>query len=241
MDFLVSADGIRRPHFIKHQIMKTQQRYIRIGILIAAILTLIVIGSGAYFVMHQNSRSAAFSEEIFDDSQTPSTTSDHAQPIVQPSVAASTSSPAIHLKTYTNAKFGYSIQYPDGWIVDPEQAIIDTVNKIPSVVEIHTADNNKRLSILINEREWLLKHSTSFKQPIAIGEAQHTAYMFPRGHECGMADHETIDCSFFVVPIFYNGMWYELHAMGGAQTVTNEWRSIVSSFRFTTALPTYDD
>lgn len=221
--------------------MKTRQRFTRVGILIATILILAIIGSGAYFVMHQNSRSATSSEESLGDSQTPSTTSNQILPIEQQSAATSTSSPAIHLKTYTNAKFGYSIQYPDGWIVDPEEAIIDSVNKIPSVVDIHTADNNKRLAIVVSEKERLLKYSAIFKQPIAIGETPQTAYMFPRGHECHMADPERIDCSFFIVPIFYNGMWYELHAIGGAQTITNEWSSIVSSFRFTTALPTYDD
>lgn len=221
--------------------MKAQRRFIRIGILIAAVLALTIIGSGTYFVMHQNSLSTISSEESLSESQTPSRTDDQATQIEQSSIAASTSSPTIHLKTYTNAKFGYSIQYPNGWIVDPEQATIDTVNKILSAVDIHTPDNTKRLIIVVNEREWLLKHGTDFKQTIPIARTHQTAYIFPEGHECRMADPERIDCSFFVVPIFYNDMWYELHAIGDAQTVTNEWRDILSSFRFTTSLPTYDD
>lgn len=133
---------------------------------------------------------------------------------------------------YTNTKFGYSIKYPSSWTLEPEQKIVDRVNKIHSLVMVHDSDRTHVLQILVNENEWMLKHEAPTSTQVSINGSTQTAYIFPRGYECAMGNPDDPDCSFFVVPIYHNGLWYEIHASGDATIVNEMYSDILSSFRF---------
>src|SRR5882672_5770087 len=58
--------------------MKTQRGFVSAAFLIAIVLGLIVVGGGAYYVMHQQSPSPTLSDNTLDNSQTLPTTNTQA-------------------------------------------------------------------------------------------------------------------------------------------------------------------
>ena len=220
--------------------MQNQRGFIGVGLLIAIVLGLVVVGSGAYFVMQQNAPSQTATDiENFDNLPQLPTNNYQNQPTKNTPTTGSgpANLPTASLKTYANSKFGYSVQYPSSWVVGPDKPIVDAVNKIRSAVTLYPTDESRHLSILVNEKEWLIKMETLFTQEVTVAGAKYTAYIFPEGYECHMADPDRKDCSFFVVPIFRDGVWYELHAQGDARAITSEWSKILSSFKFTNVSP----
>ena len=137
------------------------------------------------------------------------------------------------VQKYENVRYGYSFEYPNDWVIEPERQIVDEVNQILSEVTIHDSTNTHKVSVLVNKKEWLLKHETLFTASTTVNGSIHTAYLFPEGYECRMADPEAEDCSFFMVPIFNNGVWHQLYASGEAQTVSPLYQDIFSSFAIT--------
>jgi hypothetical protein len=83
---------------------------------------------------------------------------------------------------------------------------------------------------MVNENEWMLKMEALTKENLTIDGTQQIAYIFPKGYEYG---GQKGDCSFFVIPIRHGDVWYELHGVGDAKTVTDTYKEILSSFRFT--------
>lgn len=140
----------------------------------------------------------------------------------------------IEWKTYTNKQFGYSVRYPSGWIVEPDKPIMDNVNRLRSSVAIHAPDNSQGISITVNEKKSMLPYEALFTQEITINGTKQTAYIFPSGYE--FCDALKDDCSFFIVPIYRDGVWYELHARGNARTINEQWKDILSSFKFADGL-----
>ncbi len=197
--------------------MQGRRGFIGVGVLIAVLAGLAIFGGGAYYIVNKQPALQTVSDDFNLENDAPISDTQ---------------------KSYTNTAFGYSIQYPRDWIIEPERAILDSVNRIRSEVSIRSGDDRMRLLILVNEKEWLLKREAPFKEQIAVSGSPQTAYIFPEGYECRMADPNRIDCSFFVVAIFRNGVWYQLHAIGQAGAVTPAWREILGSFTFTSAVVT---
>lgn len=194
--------------------MQNQYGFIDVKILIAILIGLVVLGSGAYYVMYQQpSAQMAVNNKPIE-------------------TVTSTDSVSRHLKTYTNAKWGYSIKYPTDWSVGKEEIILDSTNKIPSAVTLSSSDKKQHITILLNQNEWGLKYEAPKTQQITVAGEQQTAYLFPGGYECHMADPGAEDCSFFVVPLYRDGVWYELRATGKAETVTDFYQQIFSTFTF---------
>ena len=214
--------------------MPNQRGFAGVGVLIAIVLGLVVLGGGAYYVVQQQAPSQTASENFDTVQQLPTTNNQGQQPVnnkpaenVVPSNTAS-----VQLKTYINTKWGYSIKYPVDWSVGKEEIILDSINKIPSAVTLSSSDKKQHITILLNQKEWGLKYEAPKTQKITVVGAQQTAYLFPGGYECHMADPVTEDCSFFVVTLYRDGMWYELRAAGKAETVTNFYQQIFSTFTF---------
>jgi hypothetical protein len=131
---------------------------------------------------------------------------------------------------YTNQTHGYTMNYPKNWLVEPETQELRKPNKLLSIVGMASPDKTKKVSVIINENEWMLRMEAPTKENITIDGTEQVAYIFPRGYECG---GQKGDCSFFVIPIRHGNVWYELHGIGDAKSVTNTYKDIFSSFKFT--------
>lgn len=133
-------------------------------------------------------------------------------------------------KTYTNKKFGYSIRYPGGWIVESDMPIMDSVNKIRSSVAIHAPDNSLGISVTVNDKKSMIPYESLSTEKIIIDSVERTAYIFPNGYE--FCDTHKDDCSFFIIPIYRDEVWYEIHARGNARVISEQWKDILASFVF---------
>ena len=78
--------------------MNTQKGFISIGILLAIILGVVVIGGGAYYIGHQSAAPQAPVNTALDETAKPN-------------------SEANSTKVYRNAKYGFEVTYPNGWEV----------------------------------------------------------------------------------------------------------------------------
>ncbi len=136
-------------------------------------------------------------------------------------------------KTYTNERFHYSFSYPDAWALEPEQNIIDTNNAILSIVSVYelASTSPHRFGVTVNQVERTIKNHASTTEPMVIGGVQATAYFFPDGYGCTPSEQDP-DCSFFLIPIKRNGVWYEITAANSAKTL-DYYRPILASFQFT--------
>jgi hypothetical protein len=188
--------------------MKTSHKGF-IAPLLLALIVIMLIGGGVY--VYQQNKQANQPTTAISTTQTPN-------------------SQTADWKTYTNTKYGYSLQYPNDWEVDSERQIIDETNKILSLVKIHDATDRHVAQIIVNQNEWMLKYSTSQVAKIIVNNTPQTAYVFPNGYECYGAEPGD-DCSFFVIPILSNGVWYELHANGDAKTITQLYKDIFLTFK----------
>lgn len=136
------------------------------------------------------------------------------------------------MSTYTNTAYGYSFQFPKDWVLEPHRSVVDSTNKLRSIIEVHNKKNTSVVRVIVNEDEKLLKHSALKTQKVTIAGKEYVAYLFPQGYECGMASPGAKDCSFFVIPIYRNGVWYEIYGAGNAKTVTKAYKDILSTFVF---------
>lgn len=148
------------------------------------------------------------------------------------SLTGSTTNETASWKIYENSRFGYSIRYPDSWVAEPEERIMDQTNKIESIIKLHDQENAHTVQITVNQKEAQLKYSAPQRYPITVLGSTQAAYAFPEGYECLMADPERRDCSFFIVPLYHSGLWYELLAKGDARTITTLYEDILSTFAF---------
>src|SRR3989344_1967779 len=116
--------------------MRLQRGFIGLPILLTIVLGLVVIGGGMYFIVQQNSPSKTVTD-LGNLNTLPTTNNQIQQPAGNtPTNADPADSSSLPLKTYTNAKWGYSIKYPTDWSVGKEEIILDSVNKIPSTVAL---------------------------------------------------------------------------------------------------------
>lgn len=213
--------------------MQSNRGVIGVEVLIAIFVGLLMLGGGTYVVMQSQTPLPATSENspgIFPNAKDQNQQPTNNGPVVND--ALTINPPPTQLKTYTNSKQGYSIQYPADWTVEKERIILDAVNKIPSVVTLISHDKKQNITILLNQKESQMKNESLNTQRITVAGAQQTAYLFPEGYECHMADPGREDCSFFLVPIYRNGMWYELKASGKAESITDFYQKILSTFTF---------
>lgn len=131
------------------------------------------------------------------------------------------------IKTYTHTKYHYSFSYPSSWVMEKEGFVADI---IPSILSVHEdkAEEPMRFSVTINSSERNIKNSAARTEQVMVAGQSRTAYIFPDGYEC----QGDPDCSFILVPILRNGLWYEITAANNAKTLT-AYREILTSFRFT--------
>ncbi len=150
-----------------------------------------------------------------------------------PATPPSATAPATNIKTYTNAAFGYSFSYPSTWALEPETSMVDAQNDIPSIVNVHDTKlfSPQRFSVTINRKERTIKNQTSKTETVTVGGQAATAYMFPDGLDCKPTKTDP-DCSFFIIPIQRNGVWYEINVANEAATL-DAYRAILASFKFT--------
>lgn len=134
---------------------------------------------------------------------------------------------------YANEEFGYSFAYPQGWLAEPEGAMEDLINQIPSMVSVYepASTSPMRFSVTINRNERTIKNEAPGNEEVVVGGMAAKAYLFPDGYECAPTPEDP-DCSFFLIPIFRNGVWYELTGANKAST-TEAYKDILASFRFT--------
>lgn len=132
-------------------------------------------------------------------------------------------------KTYSNAKYGYSIRYPSNWLVGDVAA--PTAAATDEVFAAHTAsgDMSFRVEVMKNEPQGLDNAPT--QTTVTVAGVTRMAYVYPAGRtQCPGGGLE--DCSVFIVPIYQNGNWYVLTADGYARTVTGVQADILKSFSF---------
>jgi hypothetical protein len=156
------------------------------------------------------------------------------RPASAPVVQDTTQTTVAQTKTYTNSRYGYTLQYPSDWIVEPEKQIVDGTNKIYSYVKIHDPTDSKSIDIQVDAKEWMLKYEALQQDKIIIDGTDETAYIFPSGYE-SCEEESPKACSFFEIPIKRGNTWYDLGAKGDAQTVSDFYRNIFSTFHFSHA------
>jgi len=133
-------------------------------------------------------------------------------------------------KTYKNEEYGFEFKYPQDWKIKSEKSVIDSVNKIPLLIYITDESVQHTVYIEVNEKEWLLKNEALKKESVTIDTISSSVYIFPNGYECYNAKPE--DCSFFKIPIQYNGLWYNLGATKNARSYSGIYKDIFSTFKF---------
>ena len=104
--------------------MQNQRGFVGIGVLIAILVGLTVLGGRAYYAVHQQSASQATKENYPNlstqqETQTQNTNSP-AEPSATKTPAAkpTTPTPPISNKSYTNTKYGFNIQYPADLVLE---------------------------------------------------------------------------------------------------------------------------
>lgn len=101
--------------------MKNQRGFLSVGILIAIVLGLIVVGGGAYYVMYvmqQNSPSQTVSENFDDLQQLPTNNQPQTQPTTNTPTQTQTSVPNTTLATFSDARVSYTFKYPNKYRAD---------------------------------------------------------------------------------------------------------------------------
>lgn len=137
-----------------------------------------------------------------------------------------------NLQIYVNYNFGYRIEYPLNWTIDSEKRIMDDVNKIESLVKIYDTSHEHGVIITVNQKDSILKNEAPATEKVIIDGVPQVAYLFPEGYECHMRNPNQKDCSFFIIPINHNGLWYEIKIIGEAKNVSEAHKKILSTFKF---------
>lgn len=193
----------------------------------------IVVGLGIFFVAKMQksaTNNVGVAATMPEASQVASSTGTAP---TTPATPSSTPAPAANTKTYTNTAFGYSFAYPSSWVLEPETSMVDAQNNMPSIVSVHDTKpfSPQRFSVTINRKERTIKNQTSKTESIVVGGQNVTAYLFPDGLDCKPTKTDP-DCSFFLIPIQRDGVWYEINVANEAVTL-DAYRTILASFKFT--------
>ena len=94
-----------------------------------------------------------------------------------------------------------------------------------------TSTSPHRFGVTVNRNERTIKRSATTTVEVTLDKVKATAYIFPDGLQCTPSEADP-DCSFFLIPIFRDGVWYEITAANDAKTL-DAYRDILESFRFT--------
>ena len=198
------------------------------------IVACVVLGLGIFFVAKMQkpaTNNIGVSATVPEASPVASTSTGTAP--TTPTTPPSATAPAANIKTYTNAAFGYSFAYPSSWVLEPETSMVDAQNNMPSIVSVHEIKpfSPQRFSVTINRTERTIKNQASKTETVTVGGQVATAYMFPDGLDCKPTKTDP-DCSFFIIPIQRDGVWYEISVANEATTL-DAYRAILASFKFT--------
>lgn len=199
---------------------------------IAGIIAVCIVAGLGIFFMSKMQKSPAMdtAATVFEVSSTTNTSGvASTAPATQPSPVVSNP----NTKVYTNTAFGYSFSYPTAWTLEPETSIKDLQNDMPSIVSVHDTRpfSPQRFSVTINRKERTIQNQASKTESVIVGGQSVTAYMFPDGLNCKPTKTDP-DCSFFIIPIQRNGVWYEISVANEATTL-DAYRTILASFKFT--------
>ncbi len=141
--------------------MQNQRGFIGIGVLIAIILGLAVVGGGAYFVVQQKSspQTATDTENLnvpfVADNKVQQQTNNRSSENV-----TTTNSTLAQWKTYTNSKHGFSIQYPGNrdWV---PQELADTAQAFAVFIGLPNRNaSNIHLTVSILNKDAYINVST---------------------------------------------------------------------------------
>ena len=191
----------------------------------------VLLGLGAFFVIKTQKKPVETNTNVNLSVQTETP---QAAPTASTSSAPAPTTPKPSTtKLYNNTAFGYSFAYPSSWVLEPETSVVDAQNDMPSVVSVHDTKpfSPQRFSVTINRKERTLKNEASKTEPVTIAGQTVTAYLFPDGKDCKPTKTDP-DCSFFLIPIQRDGVWYEISVANEAVTL-DAYRTILASFKFT--------
>ncbi len=199
--------------------------------MIVIVAVCVLLGLGAFFVIKTQKKSVETNTNVNLSVQTETP---QAAPTASTSTAPAPTTPKPSTtKLYNNTAFGYSFSYPSTWALEPETSMVDAQNNMPSIVSVHDTKpfSPQRFSVTINRKERTIKNQTSKTETVTVGGQAATAYMFPDGLDCKPTKTDP-DCSFFIIPIQRNGVWYEINVANEATTL-DAYRAILASFKFT--------
>lgn len=198
---------------------------------VVVVAACVILGLGAFFVIKMQKKPVETNTNVNLSVQTETP---QAAPTASTSTAPAPTTPKPSTtKLYSNAAFGYSFSYPTNWVLEPETSVVDAQNDMPSVVSVHDTKpfSPQRFSVTINRKERTLKNEAPKTEPVTIAGQTVTAYLFPDGKDCKPTKTDP-DCSFFLIPIQRDGVWYEINVANEAVTL-DAYRTILASFKFT--------
>jgi len=143
-------------------------------------------------------------------------------------------------KTYKNDKYNFEFSYPQDWVLENQDPIIDQYNNIPLRVQLANKTKDHTFSVWIygsNVRPGSINVAldSSLKTPVQLDGLESTAYFFPNGYENYGTDCSVVDCSYFAVPINKYEYWFYISGTGHAKTINldSDYLNILSTFKFT--------
>lgn len=134
---------------------------------------------------------------------------------------------------YRNEEHGFEMRYPPHWSVEERGAVMAGPNRIRSIT--YFAYNGYQVFLSVDENEpQPYIFLTPTRALVDMGGIPAIAYIHPKGYECYNAGEEgqVLDCSFFVVPVRKDAIWYRFGAAGNAREVKGIYAAILSTFRF---------
>ena len=205
--------------------MQNQRGFVSAAVLIAIILGIIVLGGGAYFVMHQSP--SQITSDNFDNVQTLPTNNNQTQ-----QTQATTNTPAqtttsqnqnnvpvatqttSNLKTYSNSQYGFSAQYdPSHFDSTPVNSFMGKPNYTNTLLSLFYKDTKNppgfdsasitfRASGAVNYED-CMKASTAHKQATIGGRTfyKDSTGDAATGHFSSTDSYRT----------YFNGACYEIH------------------------------
>ncbi len=219
--------------------MQNQRGFIGVGLLIAILVGLAVLGGGAYYVVHQQSATQT-PVENFDNVQTLPTTNTSTQTknsVPQPKPITPATNNTANWKTYTNATYGYHIKYPSDWKASAASVVSNGKDQETWITHQDAAGSVDRKIVILAGVDSdgnlpYLRTTPATSQATLVGEAQ-TVYMFSKNPGCIDGSLSDKPCyASFIIPINHNGIWYELSASYGADAYTGTYKDILSTFGF---------
>lgn len=157
--------------------------------------------------------------------------------VVTPQPTAPAADNTANWKTYTNATYGYHIKYPSDWKVSAASVVSNGKDQEVWVTHQDAAGSVDRKIVILagvdsDGNLSYLRTAPVTSQATVAGESQ-AVYIFPKNPGCVEGELSDTPCySSFAVPIYRDGIWYELIANYSADTYAGTYKDIFSTFGF---------